>query len=292
MQIEQIYSYKNSTITHSKISTILQELSDILKVKKISTEGKRRVYAIVSEGLENIDKHGSPDKTIKESIQFSVLLEGSVIWIITKNLIANEMEFELKKTVAFFNSLRAHELKPFFLQIIKEKSMNIKGGAGVGLIIMKRKADFPLEIEFEKISDKKSFVTITVKLELDTMKTFKKSATKHTPEIFCNIAAQQFIITGQSRPENADDFYQGIINWVESQKEAISNLSRPLLQIDLEYFNSTSLKNILRLLRHLLATNHDNFRVEWFYDKDDESAKEEGIELSEVLKKKFVFIEK
>lgn len=289
--MKTLYSCDCKTISHHQIGVVLKQLSDILHEKKLSQYIIRKVYSISSECLDNILQHGYHDSKIENRPHFEINFDEHSIYISAKNLIKNRDLESLQHTVSIMNEMRYEELKPYFQNTIKEKSMLTSGGAGVGLIMIKRKSELPIELEIEPVTKDISYVTFNIELEIGTMKKFKKLATKHTPLIHFSILSGNFSMQGISRPENADAYYQEILTWVEEHQEDIKELPSLTLHVDLEYVNSVSLKNILRLFR-LIITINPNTTVEWMYDNEDETSKEEGEELSEILKKEFIFIEK
>jgi hypothetical protein len=99
-----------------------------------------------------------------------------------------------------------------------------------------------------------------------------------------------FAITGRSLPENAELFYKPIIDWVdryaEGQAQALTQLT-----IELEYFNSSSVKQILTLLLKLedLQRKEDKeVRVVWSYNQDDELMEMKGREIESLVDLPFV----
>lgn len=92
-------------------------------------------------------------------------------------------------------------------------------------------------------------------------------------------------ITGRSLPENAELFYKPVIDWVdryvEEQAKALTQLT-----IELEYFNSSSVKQILTLLLKLEDLQHKegkDVRVIWSYNQDDELMEMKGREMESLV---------
>lgn len=290
--MEVLYSCNCKTITHHQIGVVLKQIYDLLHTKGFSQYIVRKVYSISSECLDNILQHGYNDIHHSKPPHFEIISDNHSIYIYASNSVKkNDLE-KLQHTISIMNEMRYVDLKPHFQNTIKEKSMLTSGGAGVGLIMIKRKSELPIELEVETITQDIAYVTFKIELEIGTMKKFKKLATKHTPHINFSILSGIFSIQGISRPENADAYYQEIIQWVEEHTDEIQQMQSLKLHVELEYINSVSLKNMLRLLRTIISINPHNTIVEWVYDKEDETSKEEGEELSEILKKEFVFIEK
>lgn len=290
--MEILYSCNCKTITHHQIGVVLKQISDLFHAKGFSQYIIRKAYSISSECLDNILQHGYTDNNHTSVPHFEIQFDENSVYIFAKNSIKNKDLEKLQHTVSVMNEMRYVDLKPYFQNTIKEKSMLTTGGAGVGLIMIKRKSELPIELEIEPITKDVSYVTFKIELEIGKMKKFKKLAAKHTPHINFSILSGVFSMQGVSRPENADAYYQDILLWVEEHATEISEMKLLTLHIELEYINSVSLKNMLRLMRYIISLNPTNIKVEWVYDTEDESSKEEGEELSEILKKEFVFIEK
>ncbi len=106
-------------------------------------------------------------------------------------------------------------------------------------------------------------------------------AGKSTPRILFDDVNNLFNIDGQSYPENSSNFYEPVISWVETylEKEDISFD----LNVRLLYLNTSSTKAMFYLFDIL----EDAFKkgtkvsVNWFYNAENEVAKETGEDLLE-----------
>ncbi|MBN2618010.1 MAG: DUF1987 domain-containing protein [Spirochaetales bacterium] len=106
-------------------------------------------------------------------------------------------------------------------------------------------------------------------------------AGKSTPRIFFDEENSTFVIEGQSYPENSSNFYEPVIRWVE---DYLSNLDVKLkFKIKLLYINTSSTKAMFYLFDILedAYINGKDISIEWYYDKENEMAKDTGIELLE-----------
>ncbi len=108
--------------------------------------------------------------------------------------------------------------------------------------------------------------------------------TLETPSIEFNVAKKHLLIEGRSIPENSVKFYGPILSDLESYKDT----SASLFEVDLkfEYFNTSSSKCILDILRILEKINNGESEVviNWFYDEDDEEILETGQDYSQFVK--------
>lgn len=116
------------------------------------------------------------------------------------------------------------------------------------------------------------------------------SATDKTPLVKLNRDGN-FEVTGKSIPEDAADFFDAVMHWLDSY--IVSPAKVTTLTINLEYFNISSSKRILFMLyklNDLILRNHD-VRVKWLYDDEDEDMYEVGQDYAFMVKIPFEFVE-
>lgn len=94
-------------------------------------------------------------------------------------------------------------------------------------------------------------------------------------------------ISGISIPENADNFFQPVYDWLEKMTKAYQG--KITVRINLTYFNTSSVRHLLIIIKSLIAAYNNSLIVEWVYESDDEEIKERGEQLSEVVKFPFTF---
>jgi hypothetical protein len=76
-------------------------------------------------------------------------------------------------------------------------------------------------------------------------------------------------IKGRSSPENSPEFYKPLANWLLEYSQAPKE--KTILNIQLEYFNTSSSKCILDIFKKLEViynANHDVL-VNWYYEEDE-----------------------
>ena len=97
-----------------------------------------------------------------------------------------------------------------------------------------------------------------------------------TPKISFDDGSGALEIEGRSIPENSTEFYKPVFEWLDAYIEAPS--ANTEFAFKLEYFNTSSSKCILDVLRKLekLHVNGNKVVVNWFYEEDDEDMKEAG----------------
>ncbi len=125
-------------------------------------------------------------------------------------------------------------------------------------------------------------------------------ATEDSPKIQFDTISNRFVISGESRPENAGKFYTPVINWIikfeeelQKRKQEGKGDSSIIFVFKLDYFNSTSAKYIMDILLIFKKFVDQGYKInmEWHYDKRDDDMLDAGNEFSDTVGLKFDFIE-
>ena len=99
-------------------------------------------------------------------------------------------------------------------------------------------------------------------------------------------SAGKIIIKGKSMMEDASLYYEPCHTW---SKEYIQHIQNPLtVEIDLSYFNSSSAKQLMKLLMNLDESSVEA-SVVWIYPHESDVLFERGQELEIMLDLPFVF---
>jgi len=105
-----------------------------------------------------------------------------------------------------------------------------------------------------------------------------------TPTINFDSESGELLISGRSIPENSIEFYKPIIEWLEEIK--VSNKEKIVLDIKLEYFNTSSSKCILDVFKKLeeIRTVGKDASIRWYFESDDEDMEEAAQDFSAIIK--------
>jgi len=105
---------------------------------------------------------------------------------------------------------------------------------------------------------------------------------KQTPEINFDVASGVLSISGRSIPENTFEFFNPVLNWLDEY--ALEAPDKVVAKINLEYFNTSSSKYILEILKRLKGILKDGKEVlvQWYYEEDDEEMMETGEDYEDV----------
>ena len=124
--------------------------------------------------------------------------------------------------------------------------------------------------------------------------------TEFSPEVLLDPDKNKFVISGESRPENAGKFYQQILKWLDDyyslrywkDTQFGGDDAAAVFEFRFEYFNSTSAKFILDILKKIKKYREDNVNVnvKWYYDEPDIDMKDSGEEFSKMTGMPFELI--
>ncbi len=119
------------------------------------------------------------------------------------------------------------------------------------------------------------------------MNDFLLDSTPKTPKLIFDYQDGTFEISGRSIPENSIEFYQPLIDWLGDYSQKPQQ--QTILSIKLEYFNTSSSKCLVEILRRLEKIHLDGYPVEvaWHYEEDDEDMLESGEDFNEIIKVPF-----
>ncbi|NCO53953.1 MAG: nuclear pore complex subunit [Bacteroidetes bacterium CG02_land_8_20_14_3_00_31_25] len=123
------------------------------------------------------------------------------------------------------------------------------------------------------------------------MDTIVIEGTPKTPSINFDAVAGKIEIKGRSIPENSIEFYRSLIEWLEAY--ATAPLANTTVNIQLEYFNTSSSKCILDIFKRLenISKAGSNIVINWYYEEDDEDMLEAGEDYQSIIKVPFKMIE-
>ncbi|MCK4358179.1 MAG: DUF1987 domain-containing protein [Candidatus Cloacimonetes bacterium] len=105
--------------------------------------------------------------------------------------------------------------------------------------------------------------------------------TKYTLMINFNVETGIFEMGGSSYPENAMEFFQPIIKFIELYVSEIGKAI--ILNLELNYLNTSSTKCLLDIIEILekYYKESGDVKVNWYYEEDDEDILEMGEDIAE-----------
>ena len=115
--------------------------------------------------------------------------------------------------------------------------------------------------------------------------------TAKTPFVDFDSSTGVLILKGRSIPENSIEFFSPLHDWLDGY--ANSALMETIVDVKLEYFNTSSSKCILDLFKRLEKINSEAKKVlvNWYYEEDDEDMEEAGEDYQAIINLPFKIIE-
>lgn len=119
------------------------------------------------------------------------------------------------------------------------------------------------------------------------MEDLKLNGSPKTPDVSFSVSGELWL-KGRSIPENSIEFYKPLMDWLEEYSKTPK--SSTTLNMQLEYFNTSSSKCILDLFKKM-ETISGTLLVHWYYEEDDEDMLEAGEDYQAIIKVPFKMIQ-
>ena len=115
--------------------------------------------------------------------------------------------------------------------------------------------------------------------------------TPKTPTVNFDPETGVLELKGRSIPENSIEFYKPVVDALDDYSKGAKDGTK--INIQLEYFNTSSSKCILDLFKKLegIHISGKEVIINWFYEEDDEDMLEAGEDYEAIIKVPFKMIE-
>jgi hypothetical protein len=148
----------------------LAQLEDILEAEGLDRQKKRKLVNIAIETLQNLQLHAyeNVDDRYPASSNFYLTRHDGKLNIVIGNLVRSSERLLLEDKLHKINSLNDEEVKFLYGVIMKQTVVKFssKGGAGLGLIDMKKKSGNDLQYHFQPVDDVVTYFSLRIEVEL------------------------------------------------------------------------------------------------------------------------------
>lgn len=111
-------------------------------------------------------------------------------------------------------------------------------------------------------------------------------STEDTPKVNLNSDTGIFLLAERSLPENAFEFYQPIIRWLNNYSENANK--ETTINFKLDYFTTSSAKQIIKIFLCLEEiSSSSKVIINWYYKKEDVDMYAIGLKYSKLVNIKF-----
>ncbi|MEA2041215.1 MAG: SiaB family protein kinase [Bacteroidota bacterium] len=151
-------------------NTVLAMATNLFKnnLNEEHSKLRNKLSFLMIESFQNIARYADSDKGLSEpdelSDYFMTRNVGDSFYIISSNLIDNGKVDSLKERLDRVNSLDKKELNMLYREVLMNRQISEKGGAGLGFIEMVRKSKDEIPYEFIKVNDEKSMFFMQIHL--------------------------------------------------------------------------------------------------------------------------------
>lgn len=157
-------------VTKDHLLDLLPKVEKLVDDDGVSKLLKKRLVYLSIESLQNLQLHGYTGKEGSVYPPEFIFSKGEDSYnIIIGNIVQEDEAIVLQDKLTKINSLNAEELAYLFGVVIKQSvvRMSSKGGAGLGLIDMRKKSTRKLEFKFQDVDDNLKFFSLKISLPAD-----------------------------------------------------------------------------------------------------------------------------
>lgn len=163
-----LFEYEGAVDKQVVLDT-LPQIETILDALGVQKQKKRRIVNIAIETLQNLQLHSFQTSEELYGIKphFLVAKNNGFLSITIGNLIAVDERELLEDKLRKINSLNDEEIKFLYGVIMKQTvvKFSTKGGAGLGLIDMKKKSGNELDYCFQEIDQRVCYFCLKINVD-------------------------------------------------------------------------------------------------------------------------------
>jgi len=159
------FSYRGSFSNN-----ILTQATELFKENLEEEHGrlKNKLSFLMIESFQNISRYSEKEEVadLDNTSEFFLTRNvGDTFYIISANIIDNDKIDMVREKLERVNTLEKDELNKLYREVLTNKQISEKGGAGLGFIEMVRKTKGKLPFDFVKVNDKQSMFFMQIELK-------------------------------------------------------------------------------------------------------------------------------
>lgn len=154
------------TVDKEMLLDSLPTIEQVLESRGVARQKRRKIISIAIEALQNLQLHGTEAGYAGRDGQpvFIVSENANELSVITCNAINAGQAYYLKDKLLKINSLTEDEIRYLYSVIMRQTVVKFspKGGAGLGLVDMKKKSGNNLSYDFRDLTPDLSYFCLRV----------------------------------------------------------------------------------------------------------------------------------
>lgn len=147
-------------LNQKKTEYILPLIKNLILENGIKRKIMKRISSVMVENLQNVAIHGTKDANGNQNSLLIVSRKENAIRVSTGNVILDEDKESLDFKLDNINKLSREEIRRLYIETLCNEDFSLKGGAGLGLLTMAKKAVAPLEYSITPIGHDHSYFVI------------------------------------------------------------------------------------------------------------------------------------
>lgn len=147
-------------LNQKKTEYILPLINDLILENGIKRKIMKRISSVMVENLQNVAIHGAKDINGNQNSLLIVSRKEDAIRVTTGNVILDEDKSSLDFKLSNINKLSKEEVRRLYIETLCNEDFSLKGGAGLGLLTMAKKAAAPLKYSIQSIGHGHSYFVI------------------------------------------------------------------------------------------------------------------------------------
>ena len=205
----------------------------------------RRISFIMVECFQNVVRHGKRTEEEKEKSEglFAARLLGEANYVSSINMIDIKEVEKLREKLNQLNSIEKDKLKALYLEVLNNEELSTKGGAGLGLIQLARKAGQPISFDFENLNEQLANFYLSLKLTNNDGSTQPGEALRFTKDFDKRIKESDVLMVYKG--DFGKDSIMPIISIIEEKMKAENEVGpKAFFLILVELLQNVSRHNI------------------------------------------------
>lgn len=158
--MENSLLYHSGNITQEYVDEVIEFVSKLEEKPALI----RKISFLIVEALQNVIHHS--DKTPKGETfaYFELLKNGEIYTIKTGNLLLKEKTEELEKRLQCVTTSSEEEIKEKIMNKLDNGDFSEKGGAGIGLLSIRKRVKEGMEYNIEYFKENYNFIHFEIKI--------------------------------------------------------------------------------------------------------------------------------
>lgn len=170
-QNEILLSYEGE-LNFDLIQDFIDDVEGKMAEKNIRLQSIKRIYNVIVEIFQNLVNNIDFEEGLKADFNYNVAtlkvwIEEDKCYIATGNYILNSNVEKLNAWMSRLNDLDKKELRELWSEIVSNGQFNSYGGAGLGFIEIKRRANSELDFSFKNVDSNFSYFNFEIFIPLD-----------------------------------------------------------------------------------------------------------------------------